>query len=395
MQRNIILLKVIFSLNVAWFWLGIWVPYYLLFTDYAGVGVIETVVVVTIFLLELPTGAFADMLGKKRTLLLVFLFNCLGNIVMASADHFSQILLAIILLGIGTSFFSGTSDAMIYDSLLALKREKQYERVLSVIQTYGLITMAVASAIGGWMYLISPSLPFWGVAVVHGICGVLTFWLVEPPLDSVRFSLNSYVAQMLRGVGQLFAVRNELKWLLKLLIIGAFAKYLIEGLDPAIGLAFGLSEVELGYVYALVPLISAAGAYFYGKSKGKDRGIWWNLIVFTLIIGPLLSPVIGLFMGVGVLLLRNVFYPILETMTSNTVNRLVDSKYRATTLSAFNMLVSTPYVLGAAIIGSMIDTYGALWVVSVLSCFFLLLYVVAPRAFPKFGLKATNKLRKV
>ncbi len=59
------------------------------------------------------------------------------------------------------------------------------------------------------------------------------------------------------------------------------------------------------------------------------------------------------------------------------------------------MLVSTPYVLGAAIIGSMIDTYGALWVVSVLSCFFLLLYVVAPRAFPKFGLKASNRLGKV
>ncbi|MCD8485138.1 hypothetical protein LRY60_06175 [Candidatus Woesebacteria bacterium] len=58
MQRNIFLTRIIFSLNTAWFWLGIWVPYYLLFTNYAGIGIIETTVVVSAFLMELPTGAF-------------------------------------------------------------------------------------------------------------------------------------------------------------------------------------------------------------------------------------------------------------------------------------------------------------------------------------------------
>lgn len=377
MNRNIPLATVIFSLNLAWFWLGIWVPYYLLFTNYAGIGIIETIVVLTAVILELPTGALADMIGKKRTLLLVFLFSTIGSVVMAMATSFLHLLFSVLLLSIATSLYSGTRDAFLYDTLLTLKRESEYEKVLASIQKYGLISMAAASAIGGWMYTISPSLPFWAVSIVFACCGILCFWLVEPPLDTQTFTIRNYLSQMRYGLLQLLAQKNQIGWLLQLLVIGSLAKFLIEGLDPTLALGFGLQDAQLGYLYAVIPLVSAAGAYWYEKqARKKSREFWWRLVVAALIIGPVLSPVIGLSIGLGFLLLRNIFYPILETMTSSTINSFVESKYRATTLSAYNLVVTLPYVLGAAAVGYLIDIFETRAVAAGLALIFAYIFVI-------------------
>ena len=70
MKRNIKLLKFILPLNQAWFWLGIWILYYLRFTNYTGIGLIEAVVITTGFIFEIPTGALADLIGKKKTIII-------------------------------------------------------------------------------------------------------------------------------------------------------------------------------------------------------------------------------------------------------------------------------------------------------------------------------------
>jgi len=67
MKNNILIAYILAFAKNTWFWLGIWIFYYLRFTNYAGIGLIETVLTVTTTLSEIPTGAVADLLGKKKT----------------------------------------------------------------------------------------------------------------------------------------------------------------------------------------------------------------------------------------------------------------------------------------------------------------------------------------
>jgi len=64
-MRNITIAYTLSFLWKCWFWLGIWVFYYLRFTDYAGIGFLEAVMITTATIGEIPTGAIADILGKK------------------------------------------------------------------------------------------------------------------------------------------------------------------------------------------------------------------------------------------------------------------------------------------------------------------------------------------
>jgi MFS family permease len=50
--------------------MGIWVLFYLKFTDYKGIGIIEAVQIIVMFLSEIPTGIFADRFGRKKSELL-------------------------------------------------------------------------------------------------------------------------------------------------------------------------------------------------------------------------------------------------------------------------------------------------------------------------------------
>jgi MFS family permease len=84
-KNNITIAYVLTFAKNTWFWLGIWIFYYLRFTNYAGIGLIETVLIVTTTLTEIPTGAVADLLGKKKTLVIAFLLEAVGAYMMAFA----------------------------------------------------------------------------------------------------------------------------------------------------------------------------------------------------------------------------------------------------------------------------------------------------------------------
>ena len=73
MNRNITISYFLAFAKNTWFWLGIWIFYYLQFTNYAGIGIIETVLIVTATLTEIPTGAVADIFGKKNLFQMLFM----------------------------------------------------------------------------------------------------------------------------------------------------------------------------------------------------------------------------------------------------------------------------------------------------------------------------------
>ena len=184
MKRNIKIAYILTALKNSWFWLGIWVFYYLLFTNYAGIGIVETGLVVGMTLGEIPTGAIADLLGKKKTLLISFLLMALGLFGIGLTPDFLFLAVWVFIAGVGASFYSGTLEALVYDSLKEVRKESNYPIIIANIGTLQLIAPAVAGLLGGFLYYLSPRLPF----LLHGsfyfIGLLLSFFLTEPHFDS-------------------------------------------------------------------------------------------------------------------------------------------------------------------------------------------------------------------
>lgn len=78
---------------------------------------------------EVPTGYLADRIGRKNTIILGVVINIIANVLMFAAYGFWPFALITALLSFSFSCFSGTEDAIIFDSLREIGDEKSLLRI--------------------------------------------------------------------------------------------------------------------------------------------------------------------------------------------------------------------------------------------------------------------------
>jgi len=359
-NRNIPLSYVLAFSKTTWFWLGIWIFYYLRYTNYAGIGIIETVLIVTLTLAEIPTGAVADLIGKKKTLIIAFLLETIGSFMMATAPNFQILLLSVFVMCVGGAFYSGTIDALVFDTLKQNGKEDEYGKKISNINSIQLFAPALCGVLGGFMYKISPNLPFFANTAGYFLGLITALFLIEPSIDTEKFSFKNFIFQTKQGVRELFKNYEIKKQTILLLTIGFVVVIASEMLDSFLAVEYGFKAEQLGILWSGIFLISAFASQLTPLIKKIfKRNIAIVFVGIFIAITFLISPILGLILGGLSLILRVSFEGIFENLASITINNNTESKYRATTISTFNMIKNVPYLLSAYFIGSLSDKFSA------------------------------------
>lgn len=96
MERNIKIAYIVATFRNAWFWLGVWILFYLSITNYSGIGIVESTLFFTAIILEVPTGALADILGKRKTIIISFFLSAICNFGIAYSTNLNNLLVSVI-----------------------------------------------------------------------------------------------------------------------------------------------------------------------------------------------------------------------------------------------------------------------------------------------------------
>ncbi len=162
----------------------------ILFLDFglsvAQFAVLNAAWAATIVLLEVPSGALADVMGRKR--LLVFAASvmvCEIGIIafvprMNPGVIFSVFLVNRILSGVAEAAASGADEAIAYDSLKLRGKESQWGRVLDQMMRYRAVGFIFAMTIGAAVY--DPNL-------METLCHRFGFDLILSQEVTMRFPL--------------------------------------------------------------------------------------------------------------------------------------------------------------------------------------------------------------
>lgn len=260
----------------------------------------------------------------------------------------------------GGAFYSGTIDALVFDSLKEEGKENSYDKKISNLNTIALISPAVCGIIGGFMYKINPSLPFYANAAGYFLGFIASFFLIEPHIDTEKFSFTNFLKQNILGFKELFKSIDVKKQTILLLSIGFFVVIASEELDSFLGVEFGFNPVQLGILWSAMYIVSALASQLTPLiNKVFRKNLLIIFIGLLMAITFLISPIVGLAIGGLSLALRLSLQGIFWNLTSITINNNTESKFRATTLSTFNMIKNVPYVLTAFFIGSLADRFSA------------------------------------
>src|SRR3989344_1852202 len=314
-ERNIKLNYIIGSLMWGRFFIPILALFYIASqVTLEQFTIIMAVFAFSTFVLEIPTGVIADLLGKKKALLISRAMYVIEIILIAFFNGFWIFLVAKIISGIGVSFGSGTNSALLYDSLKRLEREKEHKKISGLANTISKISMAIVFIIGAYLFSLNYKLPAIASLPLIILGFILTFFLKEPYQSKTKINFKNSLSHMKKGL-VLFKNNYNLKYL-------AFFTFLIG------------STISM--------MLSLSSKYFEAI-----------LIFISIFLMSFIAPYIGLLFFLIIAFVQG-FY---EVIIGDYVNRHVESSHRATMLSINNMFDNIGITLLFPLIGYLNKAY--------------------------------------
>ena len=308
-------------------------------------------------LLVIPTGAFADIFGKRLTLILSNLFAMIGILVIAFSNSFTGIFVGNIITQIGWAMYSGAADALAYDSLLSVHEESLFSIVLAKANQYMSYAAAFGYFVGGILYALYWRLPHivWGLSYIPGI--IVAFLLVEPKIaEKEHFSVKAYINKIHLGIKELLLPQLRKYILLILILLGVYFLYTWGFVRPAIATSFGFYSQEQSIILPILTLSAAFLLQYLPFIQRKISGFMGlSILAFIMAFGFFISAFHVGYWGIIPMILIVIAGRFGGPWVSLIINNEISSSYRATTLSTVSLLSKVPYVVVAVLIGSALE----------------------------------------
>lgn len=357
MRSNIWKLYAVQCLTQALFLIPVIVPFYQMRgLTMQQVMWLQGAFAFTILVLEIPTGYIADRWGRKQTIIAAGFLGAIGYGIYGLSGGFWDFLLAEITIGIGASFFSGSVEAMTYDTLLTLKEERKYREVAGGMNFWEFSSEAISGLIGGGVAIVSLTLPAWLTVIPMTLATIVALTLREPARHGAHETQHW---KMIWDVTKhtLFthrALRNII------LLHGAITSLTLTffWFFQAYQKLVGMPLAFFGLTHAIAVVAGALAAkYVVMLEKRMDDRLILMSIAAIVVACFLLTGLPAMFWLVGTFVISRFAWGALSPLTSDIVNRMTESKVRATVLSLRSFVGRLIFCTAAPIIGFLADTY--------------------------------------
>ena len=318
---------------------------------------LQAIYSVAIVVMEIPSGYFADILGRKNTLVIGSILGTLGFVVYSFSHGFWGFLLAEITLGIGQSFISGSDSALLFDTLKELKDEKKYLQLEGRVLSLGNFAETIAAFAGGALAEISLRTPFIVQTFVAFAAVPAALMIVEPKRK--KSTENNPFLHILSIVKMSLFDNKELR--LNILysgVVGSATLAMAWLVQIYLKDVYGFSGFYIGIVWGILNLIvglATLSAYKVEKILSLRTTLF--LIAIFISTSYIFLGLISSYWGAIFLILfyytRGIATPVLK----NYINNLTTSDIRATVLSVRNFVIRIIFALAGPFFGWLNDVY--------------------------------------
>ncbi len=335
-------------------------------------GILNAVWAAAIVLLEVPSGALADLVGRRRLLvasagLMVVEMLLLCLVPVPSAWVFPALLCNRLVSGAAEAFASGADEALAYDSLAAAGLAREWPQVLERLMQAGAVVTIICMIAGSLLYDPRP---------LNALAGVVGLQPALTSADTFRLPVWCTLGSALGAVGVTLAMREPVRhaaastpgllapfrqtiatgaWILgqplvlvviaagvlcdqpirQLLVVSSETYRLIDIPAPAFGLV-GAGSAALGLL--------AAGPI---RRLAMRASPWRNfqVLVAITLLGLVGTACFVPWWGVIFAMLLSITMRMVVFLQSHYLNQLVGSDRRATVLSFRGLAVNVSYGL--------------------------------------------------
>jgi MFS family permease len=328
-------------------------------------GILYAVWPLSSLIFEIPTGAFADLYGRKKSVLLGYFLEALGILSLFFWKEFKLMLISFAFLGLAATFSSGSKDAWIVDKINK-KDKKMMHGFFNKMQFFinsGLVFSGIIGALLVKNYGLSV---IWIVTFFSYLLSItLLYFFAKEDYIRRKTNLSESLSKLKEQTKKSLKYSYNHHVLFYIIFAGTIAM-LASNLQGGISWipllkSLGMKEYYFGYLWSIMALVMAISPIFAIKflRKEKER----NFIIITSILWVVTTALVifanNIILALIVMLLGLFFYCSANPSEEVYFHRFVPSKLRATVGSVKNMMFSIAVIIILPIEGWLVDNIGS------------------------------------
>jgi MFS family permease len=357
-------------------------------------------------LLEIPSGAVADLFGRRRSMILAFGAYIVSFAIFGYSQDYWHFFVAMFFFAIGEAFRTGTHKAMIFTWLRLEGRLDEKTKVYGYTRSWSKIGSAVSTILAVAFVLLTNNYAcVFFFAIIPYIAGLINFMTYPKVLEGQpagKAGFREVAAHLLECLRIVTVVRQLRRLIVESMSFEGVYKAAEDYLQPVVkNMALLLpvfvtwgdtrrTAVLIGIVYVILYLVSAFASrnahrltVFTGGEEKGSRFLWKVGFVLYLALIPLLFfgyyylAVIGF---VALALLQNLWRPVLISR----FDAYASETRGATVLSIESQAKSVSTMIIAPVLGAAVDFArdqslgGDFWPVAAIAASVALIILLTP-----------------
>jgi hypothetical protein len=281
--------------------------------------------------LDLPFGALADRVSRRLCLVGSSLGILAGAAVLLVWPSLPGACLAEALFAVAAALRSGADSALLFDTLRADGHLELYPHAESRGQAMASLGSGAAAVLGGMLAGVDLALPYVATLLTAGGAAVLAWTLDERrPAEHEPPGRRGHIS----AAASLAWRMPTIRWTLAVAVLAVTASHVYYYLQQPYLRAAGVPLALFGVVFAVTKLVTAvvaAAAHRIDAAVGQRAAVGLMTAVPACGLGAMamVSGPLGAFLILSRGLLDGLWMPLVNVY----VNRLVESRVRATMLS--------------------------------------------------------------
>lgn len=322
------------------------------------VGVVEGIFHITSFLFEVPSGAIADLLGRKNVMIAGRICSAISAVINLFSNNIFGFSVGFMISALGYNLNSGSEEALVYDSLKQTGCEDEYLKVNSRLNLIIEISQGLATFIGGILAEYSFVYCYITSIVIAALSLIPCFMLKEPSIKDEDKKKESISIK--KHFKLSYNIIKNNKKIIKILVYFPMV-FTFHTVVYFYGQQYfsilGCNKIEISLIMLLGGISSCIGAITCEKIidlfKDKTKYIASIFMGISIVFISGKSLIISILFFAVMNYVNAILYPIQST----SLNKLIPSEQRATIISIDSMIFSLCMICMFPLCGFMADKF--------------------------------------
>lgn len=337
-------------------------------SSFAQAGIVLAVIPLSTAIMEVPTGIYSDVIGRKNAIVLGTIFALISVVFYGFGLNLWILCIGAFFHGGARAFFNGNNDAYLHNLLGLENLESDYHHHRGKLETSFMVGTSIGALLSGLIASYSYSLTVWLSFIPQFMALIVVLMMTQvPKVEQKSFTIWSHLKEAFYEVKNNYNLR-----LLSLSTIfgDSFGRTASDFQSAVFSVFWPLWAV--GFAKALIEWIAIPGTYFSGKIIDK-LGPFKVMLISNLYasFSNLIAVLIPTKLSPAIISTSAVLWGPGEVANVTLLQKEFTERQRATIASLNSFIGSIIYAVFAYFIGTIADHFGAVRAMLIIEIFIL------------------------